>query len=70
VTDAELAVSRLRTGWAEIRWVVRTLANYRLFRDAARQDEAIAHLVAAQHLIQGCADAINREWARDQIEGE
>lgn len=69
-TRAEDAVQQLRTAWVQVRRVIGLIRGYDLFRAATRDDEAIAQLEAAQALMQGVAEAVDRERARRALEGE
>ena len=58
------AVQQLRTAWVQLQRAVQIINDHGLFAVACEAREAVEAIKAAQSLIHGVADAVNREYAR------
>jgi hypothetical protein len=63
------AVQQLRTAWVQIQCAVQIINDHKLLAGTSEWITATEQLHAAQELIHGVGDAINREIARTALGG-
>jgi hypothetical protein len=61
-------VQQLRTAWVQMQRAVQIINDHQLLVVPSERREAIEQLKAAQSLIHGVGDAVNREAARAALE--
>jgi hypothetical protein len=57
-------VQQLRTAWVQMQRAVQIITDHKLLAADAQWITAVEQLHAAQELVHGVGDAVNREYAR------